>query len=140
VAIDWKRLLTAEDHYQLRPGASAGEVAAVEATLEAAFPAELSDVYRVSDGVFDVTGQWFVIWPLAEVIARNQDAWSEEGSSPRRALVGFGDDGTGEPFCVPRDGATGIFAWSPVAGEAILLADNVAEFWSGWVAGTLPAH
>lgn len=137
---DWKQLLTSEDGYQLRPCASAGEAAAAEAALTATFPADLTNVYQVSDGVFDTSGQWFVIWPLAEVVTRNQDAWSREASSPRRALVGFGDDGTGTPFCVPRDGGAGVFAWSPILGEAAKLADTVAGFWSGWVAGTLPPH
>jgi hypothetical protein len=138
--IDWNGLLAAEDGYQTRPDASADEVAAAEAALTAAFPADLKDVYLVSDGVIDAAGQWFVIWPLAEVITRNQDAWSLGGTSPRRVLVGFGDDGTGAPFCVPRDGGVGVFAWSPITGEATLLADTVARFWSGWVAGTLPPH
>jgi hypothetical protein len=140
VITDWRQLLSAEDGYQLRPGASAGEVAAAEAALTAAFPADLKDLYMVSDGIFDATGLWFVIWPLAEVATRNRGAWSAEGSSQRHALVGFGDDGTGAPLCVPRDGGTGVFAWSPILGEATLLAETVTGFWSGWVAGTLPAH
>jgi hypothetical protein len=137
---DWNRLLRAEDGYQLQPAASASEVAAAEATLTAELPSDLKDLYLVSNGVFDTTGQWFVIWPLAEITARNQEAWSTEGSSQRHVLVGFGDDGTGAPFCVPRDGGTGVFAWSPIDSEATPLAHTVSEFWSGWVAGTLPAH
>ena len=86
--IDWKRLLAADDGYHLQPGAGAGDLAAAETALKAAFPADLNDVYRVSNGVFDATGQWFVIWPLAEVITRNQRAWAEECSPSRRALVG----------------------------------------------------
>ena len=137
---DWQQLLSADDGCQLHPGASAGDIAAAEAALEAVFPADLRELYLVSDGVFDAPGQWFVIWPLAEVVTRNQDAWSWEDSPGRRVLVGFGDDGTGDPFCVPRDGGGGAFAWSPVDGTATLLADTVAGFWSGWIAGTLPPH
>ena len=138
--IDWQQLLGAVDGYQLRPGAGAGKVAAAEAALEAVFPADLRELYLVSDGVFDAPGQWFVIWPLAEVVTRNRDAWSREGGPARRALVGFGDDGAGAPFCVPRDGGGGVFAWSAIGGEAALLADTVAGFWSGWIADTLPPH
>ena len=140
MVIDWRQLLGAVDGYELRPGAGAGEVAAAEAALGAVFPEDLSGVYLVSDGVFDGPGQWFVIWPVAEVVARNREAWSREGSSARRGLVGFGDDGTGAPFCVRRDGRGGVFAWSVIDGEAVFLADTVAGFWSGWVAGTLPPH
>jgi hypothetical protein len=133
-------MLGADDGYQLRPGARATEVAAAEATLTTAFPADLKDLYMVSDGIFDMSGHWFVIWPLAEVTSRNQDAWSGEGNSQRHALMGFGDDGTGAPFCVPRDGGTGVFAWSPIVGEAALVAETVTEFWRGWIPGTLPVH
>lgn len=137
---DWKRLLSADDGYQLRAAATPGEVATAEASLVTVFPADLKDLYQASDGIFDAPGQWFVIWPLAEVTARNQGAWSAEGGSQRHALMGFGDDGTGMPFCVPRDGSAGVFAWSPIVGEATLLAETVTEFWRGWVAGTLPTH
>ena len=140
MAIDWRQLLSAGDGYQLRPGVSRAEAAAAEAALTAALPAELKDLYLASDGVFDATGQWFVIWPLAELVTRNQDAWSRDARSPRQALVGFGDDGTGAPFCVIREDGSSVFAWSAIDGEATLLADTVAGFWSGWVAGTLPAH
>lgn len=137
---DWRQLLSTDDGYELGPGATAGEVAAAEAALGAVFPADLRQLYLLSDGVFDRTGQWFVIWPLAEVIARNRQAWSQGGSPSRRELVGFGDDGTDAPFCVPRDGGSRVFARSLVDGQATLLAGSVADFWSGWAAGTLPPH
>jgi hypothetical protein len=90
--------------------------------------------------MFDRAGQWFVIWPLPEVVTRNRLAWSVEDSLARRGLVGFGDDGTGGPFRVRRDGGGGVFGWSAIGGEATWLAATIAEFWPGWVAGTLPAH
>ena len=130
--MDWRQLLGADDGYDLCPGATAGEVAAAEAALGTTFPAQLRGVYLASNGVFDRTGQWFVIWPLPEVVARNGKAWSVTESQVRHELVGFGDDGTGTPFCVPRDGSTGVFAWSAIDGAATLLADSVAAFWSGW--------
>ena len=135
-----RALLGEDDGYDLCPGATVGEVAAAEAALRTAFPAQLRGVYLASNGMFDRTGQWFVIWPLPEVVARNSKAWSFTDSQVRHKLVGFGDDGTGTPFCVPRDGSTGVFAWSAIDGEATLLADSVAAFWSGWGAGTLPAY
>ena len=137
---DWRELLGADDGYELSPGAAAGEIAAAEAALDAVFPADLRQLYLLSNGVFDRTGQWFVIWPLAEVITHNREAWSRDGSPSRRELVAFGDDGTGAPFCVPRDGGSGVSAWSPIDGEAALLAHSVASFWSAWETGTLPPH
>ena len=83
MAIDWQQLLSADDGCQLRPSASAGDIAAAEAALEATFPADLKGLYLVSNGVFDTPGQWFVIWQLTEVVTRNQDAWSQEDSPER---------------------------------------------------------
>jgi SMI1 / KNR4 family (SUKH-1) len=140
VGIDWLQLFSADDGYELCPGAADGEFAAAEAALAAVFGEDLRQVYLASNGVFDLPGQWFVIWPLSEVVTRNRQAWSLEGSPVRRGLVGFGDDGAGAPFCVPRDGSGGVFAWSAIDGEATRLADTLASFWAGWLAGTLPAH
>ncbi len=139
-AIDWRRMLSAHDGYEVRPGAEAGEVAAAQAALGAVFHEDLRQLYLASDGVFDRVGQWFVIWPLAEVVIRNRKAWSWKDSAARRRLMGFGDDGTGAPFCVPRDGSGGGLAWSAISGEATVLAGSVAAFWSGWLASTLPPH
>ena len=140
VGIDWRQLLSADDGYVLCPGAAGGEVAAAETAPAAVFGGDLREVYLASDGVFDRPGQWFVIWPLSEVATRKRQAGSLEGSPVRRGLVGFGDDGTGAPFCVPRDGSGGVFAWSAIDGEATRLADTVARFWEGWLTGTLPPH
>ncbi len=136
---DWRQMRSADDGYALRPGAAPGEVAAAETALAAVFPAELRQLYLASDGVFDRPGQWFTIWPLSQVVTRNRETWPQHGPG-RRELVGFGDDGTGAPFCVPRDGSSGVFAWSPITGEATRLASSMSGFWSGWTAGTLPPH
>jgi hypothetical protein len=43
------------------------QIAAAQTMLDAVFPAELREIYLPSDGVFDRSGQWFVIWPLTEI-------------------------------------------------------------------------
>ena len=58
---DWRELLSADDGYELRPGATADEIAAA------------------SNGVLDRPGQSFVIWPLPQVVTRNRQAWPQEG-------------------------------------------------------------
>jgi hypothetical protein len=138
VTIDWRRLLGVDNGYQLRPGAGPDKVAAAEAALEAVFPADLKELYLASDGVFDAPGEWFVIWPL-EMIAEENMRRREAGVLPAD-LIAFGDDGTGDPFCVPRDGGDGVFFWYAIGDEATHLANSVAAFWSGWVANTLPPH
>jgi cell wall assembly regulator SMI1 len=129
-------VLGKDDGSELRPAVSDSEVRRAESLLTAVFPADLRGLYLVSDGVFDKPGQWFVVWPLAEVIERNQAAWAQADAA-RRQLLGFGDDGTGAPFCVPRDGGIGVFTWSTIDGQASRLADTVAQFWSGWCQGTI---
>jgi hypothetical protein len=137
---DWQQVLSAGNGCEMYPGAADDEIAGAEAALEAVFPRELRGIYRASNGLLDRPGQWEVIWPLAEVVGRNREAWDLEDSPFRRRLVGFGDDGTGVAFCVRRDGGDGVFAWSAFTGEATRLGRSVASFWSGWVAGTLPKY
>jgi hypothetical protein len=52
----------------------------------------------------------------------------------------WSDDQTGAPFASGETIAARVVAWSAVVGAATFLAGTVSEFWSGWVAGTLPAH
>jgi hypothetical protein len=122
--IDWRAVLADDDGIELQPAASEAEVDRAEASLEAIFPAELRALYLESDGVFDKPGQWFVVWPLAEVVTRNRLAWAGEPTA-RQGLIGFGDDGTGTPFCVPRDGSSGVFTWNPIDEHVHRLADTV---------------
>lgn len=106
--IDWSALITRGDHgYRLNEPASLAELDGAESALGARLPAGLRELYLVSDGVFDTRGQWFVIWPLSEVVARNLDAFAGEGAS-RSEYVGFGDDGTGDPFCTHRQGCQAV--------------------------------
>jgi hypothetical protein len=136
----WRQLLSVDDACELCPAATTDEVTAAEAALAAVLPADLRQLYLVTNGVFDRSGQWFVIWPLPEVVTRNREEWLQDSSPARRELVGFGDDGTGAPFCVRRDGGSSVFAWSAIEGKPTLLARSVADFWSGWAADTLPPH
>jgi hypothetical protein len=136
VLTDWLTLLTVAAGFQAQPAASAEDVALLEERLQCRLPAQLKKLYLVSDGVFDQRGQWFVVWPLAEVVRRNEVEWSEDGAG-RRELLGFGDDGIGAPFCVPRDGGAGVFSWNPVDAAPYWLANDVDEFWLGWTTGTI---
>ncbi|GIF02452.1 SMI1/KNR4 family protein [Paractinoplanes rishiriensis] len=133
---NWRALLAYEDVELQRP-ATPDAVERVEAALGTVLPAELRALYLVSDGVYHRSGHWFVIWPLADVLQRNSDGWVGWESSGRRHLIGFGDDGTGDPFCVPRDGGAGVLIWHPIGQEAIRLADTLQGFWIGLNSGTI---
>jgi cell wall assembly regulator SMI1 len=136
ILTDWLRLLTRAEGYRVGPGATAEDLARYEETLEATFPTPLRKLYLATDGVYDERGQWFVVWPLDELARRNQLHWAEEGAG-RRELLGFGDDGTGAPFCVPRDGAPGVFTWNPVEAAPHWLANDIEDFWTGWTTGAI---
>jgi hypothetical protein len=133
----WRHLLASDGEYELSSGVTADDLAGVEAALGAVFPAALRQAYLASDGALNRDGQYYPLWPLAEVLRRNRDDWSWDDAQERHELVGFGDNGCGEPFCVARTGSDSVFHWYPIGGEATLLAGTFAEFWTGWNAGTI---
>jgi hypothetical protein len=136
---DWTAILSADAGARLQFGASIDDLHVCESTLGAPLPSDLRRLYLASNGVWDEPGQWFVIWPLADIAQRNRLANELEGPG-RSRWIGFGDDGTGSPFCVARRGGAAVYYWSPIDHSATLLASGVAEFWAAWVAGTLPPH
>ena len=136
---EWVASLSTVDGLRLQQGASAHDIDECESTLRSRLPSALRNLYLASDGVWDEPGQWFVIWPLMEVVERNRVA-SEAESHRRRDWVAFGDDGAGNPFCVDRQGNDAVYYWSPIDQAATRLAADPAAFWKAWVADSLPAQ
>lgn len=134
--IDWRTVLAANDGYQLRPPVAAAELDRAGVLLGAVLLDDLRRLYLTTDGIFDKSGQWFVVWPLVEILAGNHRDWAVSAAG-RRALLGFGDDGTGAPFCVPRNGGPGVFIWNPIDEQAYRLTDTLGQFWSGWSSGVI---
>jgi hypothetical protein len=134
----WTQSL-AVDTYRLIDPPDSATVERAESDLGLPLPTELRELYRECDGIFDVAGQWFVVWPLAAVVARNKEAWAAQGVD-RRALLAFGDDGTGDPFCVLCDGSRTVVIWSEIEHTATHLADGIEPFWSAWTSDKLPHH
>jgi len=138
--VEWVSMLSPERYRHGLP-ATAAELAAAEKALDATFPSDLRELYVVTDGVFDLPGEWFVIWPLADVVDRNQADWLTYPHSPTRSdLVAFGDDGTGDPFCIARNGGCAVCYWSPIDDTATWLANTITDFWTRWHGDTLPPH
>jgi len=54
-----------------------------------------------ADGLFSRRGQWWVIWPSGRIVEDNLRAWG--ASQLDTDLIAFGDDGTGNPFCITKD-------------------------------------
>jgi cell wall assembly regulator SMI1 len=123
----------------MRNPAEPAAINAAELALGVTFPEALRLLYLASDGVFDDPGQWFVIWPLADMITRNQAAW-KDGNRTRRGLLAFGDDGTGSPFCVRTDGRDEVLFFGPIECTTVWLAPSLPLFWEAWMAGSLPPH
>jgi hypothetical protein len=136
-AAAWRQTLEAvDDGLGLQLPSEPAEIAAVELRLGIKFPAELRELYEATDGIYDKPGEWFVMWRLGDVARWNLEAWNSR-SEARRRFLGFGDNGTGDPFCVALDGEPAIFTWSPIEQEARPLAPNLREFWLGWLAGKI---
>ncbi|MFF2274014.1 SMI1/KNR4 family protein [Agromyces sp. NPDC058136] len=115
-----------------RPGATPTRIDDAEGRLHEVMPPSLRALYLQTDGVWHRDGQWDVIWPLQERIARNGHP------DARRFGLAFGDDGTGNPFCIDAGGA--IAYWSEINAESTWLSGDLESFWKAWCRGDLPPH
>jgi cell wall assembly regulator SMI1 len=138
VLLDWYGLLRGSRGYEVQPAATEDDVVLHEERLGTRLPLQLRKLYLVSDGVYYQQGRWFVLWPLATLSRRNEQLWAEGGE--RSELLTFGDDGTGGYFCVPRNGNSGVFLWSSLAGAPCWIANDVGDFWVGWTTGTIGTY
>jgi hypothetical protein len=93
-------------------------------------PAHLQALYRAGDGRFDPTGSWWVIWPLARTVTESGDAWRR--GTLNADLLAFGDDGTGNPFCLPVDGRDDVVRWSWIDGAVERSEGSFTEFLGRW--------
>ena len=139
ILTDWPSLLTKAAGLQLRPGATPQALDRCAERLQVTFPAQLKQLYLVSDGVYDQRGHWSVIWSLADLAELNERQWAE-GGPQRQELLAFGDDGTGIPFCVSRDGGSSVFSWNPIEARPRWLANDLGDFWAGWTTGEITTY
>jgi cell wall assembly regulator SMI1 len=104
----------------------------VETQLGVALPPPLRSLYEHGDGRFRPDGQWWVVWPLNRLLVDNLDAW-RRGWLPR-SLLAFGDDGTGNPFCVDIDeGESDVLRWNWI-DEAVERSEGpMADFIAEWI-------
>lgn len=106
--------------------ASVAQVRAAEATLGVALPADLLALYRNSDGAFSTTGQWWLVWPLAQMAEAKE--WLGNVPGYGNEWLPFGDDGTGDPFCLQRaDGGVTRLSMIDLTHEPV--AVDLGEFW-----------
>lgn len=74
-----------------------------------------------------------MVWPLARVVEDNQHAWGA-GTLPRD-LLAFGDDGTGNPFCLSLSSpADEVLRWNWIDREVEVQEGTLQEFIREWLA------
>ena len=74
------------------------DFADAERRLGVRIPNSLRALYSDGDGRYDDGGHWWVVWPIDQLVAENEEYWREGWLD--RSLLAFGDDGTGDPFCL----------------------------------------
>jgi hypothetical protein len=126
--------LAADPGVRAAPGATRRMLADAERRLGVRLPRSLRRLYRASNGIEDVGGRWDVVWPLDDVVRRNLDGWEGEAGHPRE-LLAFGDNGAGDPFCLPLRGPELVVWWYAVGAEATEYGLPLWRFWLGWRSG-----
>jgi hypothetical protein len=111
-------------------------LAAAESELGAPLPRALRRCYLERDGWFNGpdSGEWWVIWPLGRVVEENLRSWGE--GTLARDLVAFGDDGIGNPFCIPLSGdADDVVRWNWIDSEVEVQEGSFDHFRRAWCLG-----
>lgn len=114
------------------PGCDEGQLDEAETRLGVTLPGALRAMYRATDGRFNAGGQWWVVWPLERVVADTLRAWGD--GTLDRTLVAFGDDGTGNPFCVNSAAESPVVRWSFIGSE-IVGELSLERFEAEWLDG-----
>lgn len=114
------------------PGCDEGRLAEAETRLGVTLPDALKAMYRAADGRFNDAGQWWVVWPLERLVGYTLGAWGD--GLLNRTLVAFGDDGTGNPFCVRSAVESPVMRWSFIDAE-VEEELSLDQFEAEWLEG-----
>jgi cell wall assembly regulator SMI1 len=109
------------------------DLKAAESALGQPIPIPLRGLFTTANGRYRSDGEWWVVWPLERVVEVNVEAW-RQATLPRR-LLAFGDDGTGNPFCIAVTGEDEVVRWSWIDGDVERMEGAVADFLAEWVPG-----
>jgi hypothetical protein len=92
------------------------------------WPGVLRTLYAAADGLYDTPGQWWFVWPSTQVVSDNTRAWRNGELSID--LFAFGDDGTGNPFCIQNEDR--VVYWSWISCEIEREVGNLDTFLAEW--------
>jgi hypothetical protein len=147
-ASDWKQGIREAyaAHAETRPrfaaGASEASLCRLAARLGRPVPAELADLLRASDGVAEesrgVNGSWNVSARYLLTVAEIEEE-AKTAVEPPDSVYVFGRahmDGVMFGFDRSRH-PSAVFAWYPMEGELVRVADSLEAFLRGWLGGTL---
>ncbi len=132
----WPRCVARRQYSRVtaQPGSPCdpGRLIAAEDRLGLSLPARIRVLYSGGDGRYQSDGQWWVVWPIDRVVEENPPAWNQRGLS--RSLLAFGDDGTGNPFCVPLDTDEDVvLRWNWIDSDVETREGSFDEFLREWV-------
>ncbi len=126
---------------ELRPRVTQDDVARAEDALGHALPADLAALFSETNGFYDKGAYHEPCWPLQRVVTENTKFRTEVRFPDAELKLCFGDNGAGEPFLHLAAGHGAwrpqVYAWSWIDQEARLLAPTLADFWRGWLSGTV---
>ena len=123
------------------PGALEAEIAEAERVLAAAFPAELRDLLRESNGVF---GEFKldVVWSTSSIVEANQRVRTTFADSfmPFDALLFFAGAGNGDYFGFPVVQGVcrpDVFVWNHEDDSRASIARDLRDYLERWADGRL---
>lgn len=109
------------------PPLSVEDFAQAEESLGTLLPDPLVRMYRGNNGVFNEHGQWWTVWPVAQMLEAR--TWLSGFSGYLDEWIPFGDDGTGDPYCFHRADDS-ITRLSMIDGAHEPFAHGLADFWT----------
>jgi hypothetical protein len=102
-------------------------------------PRELREFLAATNGLYDSYARHAYGWPVQRIVSENVAAWNDDEMALHRDLLAFGDDGTGDWFCVPVTSSphSEVLHWGWIGHERRTIAQSLQEFWAGWYGGSI---
>jgi hypothetical protein len=142
----WRELVSAvAPGIRFRDGAPPATLEDAERMLGNPLPTDLRAMLSETDGMEDQEGWTVLLWPVSQLVLENLEHrgpdWQSVDDGPWTHRLCFAATGSGEDFILDLDQDDGqVYVWNYVEGCAYFVAPTLAEFWTGWLSGTLAAE